>query len=228
MIREVKTNEYLKGFESWPFVEKRLLIFIITQIMPAIGLLEIGAHKISKEIVFRWSDWGTKYLEGETMRVDLPIPRNTIRSQGDILLSPGTPFALRYQLSRFCDWISLRENQYKYQINLNGLITAQKSGMEVKHIQTVLLQLYGKAIPPTIITAINNYEKNGCVLIGEKISVLRLSDSQIIEKLMNSPAARCLGEKLNPTAVIIQKGKGKELENALLELGYFSDMHLDV
>lgn len=102
------------------------------------------------------------------------------------------------------------------------------SGMKSKHIFSILSQLFETAIPPTLLKAIADIEKNGCLIVGEQMNVLRVKNAKLLDEIKKSQASGFLGEPLNPTTVVIKPGMEKALENSLLALGYFSDFHLEV
>jgi hypothetical protein len=131
------------------------------------------------------------------------------------------PRAARYQISRFCRWEQRKNEEYHFRITSESLELASRQGLHIGQLQT-LLQRYASSVPPILIKAIARWEKNGCEVRLEQVTVLRVRDADLIVKLKNSRVARFLGDSLGPTTIIVKPGGWEKVQGFLSELGYLS------
>ena len=108
-IKRLEDGRYLRGFESWDEVDGALIRFIMTAILPRLGLIEIGSVDASREALsFRRVGAG-RGAHAEDGKLD-------IGSQGRITACRDVPRTVRYQLARFCDWETQGPDEYRFRI----------------------------------------------------------------------------------------------------------------
>jgi hypothetical protein len=146
-----------------------------------------------------------------------------IRSQGEIRIPRDVPRRIRYQVARFCDWYPLKAEAYQYRISPDSLARAEAQGLRVAHLVS-LLENHAEAIPPNIFKALQRWEGQGSQASIESKLVLRLGTPAVLKSLKKTRAERYILEQLGPTAVIIRPGSQQKVAQALLELGFFSDI----
>ena len=78
-------------------------------------------------------------------------------------------------------------------------------------------------IPPSLLQALERWEKFGTQASLEKTTLLRLAAPEILVSLRKTRAGRYLGEQLNPTTVIIRPGGEAAVQAALAEIGFLGD-----
>ncbi len=83
-----------------------------------------------------------------------------IRSDGSILVMPGTPLLLRYQLARCTDWLGLKAGAYRYGFSPRALERARAQGVRSAHILPLLENLVGN-VPSGLAGAIRRWERQG-------------------------------------------------------------------
>ncbi len=75
------------------------------------------------------------------------------------------------------------------------------------------------SIPPNVRNALHAWEQTGAqVRIGE-VTLLRVSDPQVLRRLKDSSASRFLGESFGTTAVEIKPGAEDKIRHILVEMG---------
>jgi hypothetical protein len=211
-IKRQEDGRYLRGFESWNEVDGALIRFMITSVLPRLGLIDIGAASSTSEpLAFRRAPRrrGTQTEDGKL----------DIGSQGRISAGREAPRAVRYQLARFCEWETQGPDEYIFRITPRALERASKQGLKVEHL-LALLARHGKAgIPASVTKALKRWEQSGTEARTETQVVLRVTRPEIIKELQKSRAGRFLDQALGPTAITIKPGAQDKVISALAEMG---------
>jgi hypothetical protein len=224
-IRDTQSGEYLRGFEHWEEVDGRLIRYILSGPLHWLGVLDLACLEPGHEVAaFRLSGWSSSLLKGETPK-GMPVEKETIVVRSDARISARwlVPRRARYQLARFCEWGKRTPDEYQYRISPQSLIDAQKQGLTVSQL-LVLLNRYAQAVPPSLVKALERWEKKGSEVRLEKILVLRVTSAEILQVLRKSQASRFLGEPLGPTTIAIKPGASEKVLGALAELGYLGEI----
>ncbi len=224
-IRDESTGEYLRGFESWNKVEGELIRYMITGPMHWLGILDLAAPGKDQNVTaFRFSHWADKLLRGDPPD-GLNIEDETflISRDGRIRVPKFAPRAARYLLARFSAWEGEDEEGYRYRICAASLERAKQQGLQVRHLIT-LLKHHALAVPPSLIQALQRWEKHGNQAILEHTWILRVGSPRILQQLRASRANRFLGEQLNPQTILVKPGAADKVLAILAELGYLGDI----
>src|SRR4030042_4502268 len=206
-IRSKSSNEYLRGFEHWDEVDGRLIRYILTGPLHWLGVLDLAQPEEGQEVsAFRVSGWSKALLKGESPK-GRPLEEQSVVARSDTRLSARryVPRRVRYQVSRFCEWEKEAPDEYLYRISPASLTRARQQGLTVSQLLTVLNR-YAKTVPPSLIKALERWDKQGVEVRMEKMVVLRVVSEDILQALRKSRASRFLGESLGPTTVAIKPG----------------------
>jgi hypothetical protein len=228
-IRGKTNGEYLRGFEHWDEVDGRLIRYIITGPLHWLGILDLacpGAEQ--EETAFRLSSWSKSLLSGEDPK-GLPVEDEVLVVRSDARLSARrlVPRRVRYQVARFCEWLKETPDEYQYRISPFSLTRAQQQGLTVSQLVS-LLNRHAKTVPPSLIKALERWDKLGNEARFEKMVVLRVVSEDILVALRKSRASRFLGESLGSTTVAVKAGAVENVLDALAELGYLGEIRGDV
>ena len=229
-IRKRETGEYLRGFVHWDQVDGALLHYLIAGPMHWLGMMDLIVQPDNSSNVgvrltaFRLSSWSAILLNGEVL-TGLPKEEATIliRSDGRIRVPRYAPRVARYQIARFCEWENEEADTYQYKLTPSSLARAQKQGLSSSHL-VALLRRYTSATPPTLVKALEKWEEHGTQARLERLLVLRLKSPGVLQELRASRAARFLGDRLGPTAVIVKSGAWEKVVAVLAELGYLTEI----
>ncbi|MEJ2448283.1 MAG: helicase-associated domain-containing protein [Anaerolineales bacterium] len=225
-IKQSDSGEFLSGFQHWDDVEGSLLRYFLVGPLHWLGLLDLGApDEELQPLAFQKSELYSDFVSGRIP--PLEVERDTIvqiRSQGEIRIPQDVPHRIRYQIARFCDWYPLKAEAYQYRISPDSLARAEAQGLRVAHLLS-LLENHAEAIPPNISKALQRWESQGSQASIESKLVLRLGTPAVLKSLKKTRAERYILEQLGPTAVIIRPGSQQKVAQALLELGFFSDIN---
>lgn len=219
-IREGRTGEYLKGFESWDRVEGALLRFYITGLLYWLGLVEL-TRPTPGIVRFRLSPWwpaingDMEIIEAKDNSTPLQINRS-----GEILAPPRFNLATRYQIARFAQPVEYQGKGYLYRISASGLAVAQEQGLTPSMLERMLHKYSRGAIPPNVRNALHNWEQTGAQVRIGAVTLLRVSDPDVIRRLKGGQAARFLGETYGSAAVEIKPGAEEKVRQILAEMGF--------
>lgn len=228
-IRHKASGDYIRGFEHWDQVDGRLIRYILTGPLHWLGVLDLARQEEEAEVTsFRLSRWSKALLQGASPK-GLPLEEESLVIRSDARLSARrlVPRRVRYQVSRFCEWDKETPDEYQYRISTSSLSRAGQQGLTVTQLLG-LLNRHAKAVPPSLVKALERWEKRGIEVRLEQMVVLRVVSEDILQALRKSRASRFLGESLGPTTVAVKPGAVDKVLGALAELGYFGEVRGDV
>lgn len=228
-IRDKASGEYLRGFEYWDEVDGRLIRYTLTGPLYWLGILDLACSEAGHEVTaFRLSSWSKALLNGAApKKIALEEQPLLARSDAHVSARRLTPRSVRYQLARFCEWEKETPDEYQYRISPASLIRAQQQGLKVSQL-IAMLNKYAKAVPPSLIKALERWEKQGSEAKVEKMVVLRVTSEEILQALRKSRASRFLGEPLSPVTIAVKPGAIEKVLAALAELGYLGEIRGDI
>lgn len=233
-IRDAQSGEFLRGFTHWDEVDGALIRFFITGPLSWMGFVDLAVPGADVPLdlgdftAFRMTPWAADLLAG-LQPEGLPVEdeKLLVTSNARMHIPRLVSRSVRYQLARFSQWQSPDGDTYLYQLTPASLEHAQQQGILVKHL-LALLHRYASSVPPSLLKALERWEKSGSQARLERVTVLRLSNPEIMEKLRKSRAARFLGDPLGPTTVIVNPGAWKKVLAALAEMGYLAEVRDDL
>ena len=228
-VREKNSGEYLRGFDHWDEVDGRLIRYMLGGPLHWLGVLDLARQEEGQEVTaFRLSVWSKALLKGEPPK-GLPSEEEALVARSDARVSARrlVPRRARYLVSRFCEWEKETVEEYIYQISPGSLARARQQGLTVTQL-IALLNRYAKTVPPSLIKALERWEKQGAEVRMESMVVLRVVSEDILQALRKSRAKRFLGESLGPTTVAVNAGAVDKVLSVLAELGYLGEIRGNV
>ena len=232
-LRDKRTGKFLRGFEYWDEVDGALLKFIIGGPLFWLGIVELGleaAPESGKSLLitaFRYSNWAYHLLNLQPPSGNLSENEQvSVSSDGRLRVPLGASRAARYQIARFSEWEGFAQNAYRYHLSPSSLESARKQGLRIQHL-ILLLRRVARIIPPGLVKALDRWEKNGNEAHAERVTILRVTDPEIILALRSSKAARFLGEAPDPKMVIVRSGAWEKVAAMLAEMGYLADIQVE-
>jgi hypothetical protein len=217
-IKRASDGQYLRGFAYWDQVDGALIKYFIVNILYWLGQVDLSI-----------SEGAT---EPTAFRITTPLSRISsiedkllgVTSQGKIVAPGLSPRAVRYQVSRFCEWEESKGEDFRYHISTNSLTKAKEQGLKPEHLLALLVKHTNNKVPPALVKALKRWEVNGTEARVETQVILRLSKPEILEEMRKSKAARFLGDVLSPTTVIVKSGAIQKVMDALAELGLLTEV----
>lgn len=227
-IRDLASGEYLRGFEHWSAVDGALLRFTLTGMLHWLGYIDLaGPAEDSPVQAFRLSRWWEELTAG-TPPDGLPHEdENVLLSSDARLRAPRlVPRPARYQIARFAEWQDAAVDAYRYRITPASLERARSQDLAAGQL-IALLRRFALTVPPSLVEALERWERRGVEVRLERVLVLRLSTPELLHKLRQSRAARFLGDPLGPTTIIVHAHAAEKVMGVLAELGYLGEADLE-
>lgn len=231
-IRDLRSGEFLRGFESWDRVDGELIRFVIGGPLHWLGITELAYPQApvlevpSLFSAFRYSSWAENLLQGNAPAGLSPEQGvMLVASDGGLRIPSEAPRSLRYQVARFCKWQPMDGQIYRYCITSASLDRASEAGLRASHLLT-MLRRFSPQVPPSLNKALERWEGHGSEARLERLVVLRVRNPEILKALRNSRVARFLGEPLGPAAVVVKPGASERVIAGLAELGYLGEVEL--
>jgi hypothetical protein len=218
-IKRESDGQYLRGFASWDQVDGALIKFFITGILHWLGQVNLCTAEGAAE--------PTAFQVVSTLATQREDQKIHVSSQGLISIPRLAPRVVRYQVSRFCEWLEPKDEVYRYRISTNSLTRAKDQGLKVEHLLALLSKHTEAGAPPSLVRALKRWEVNGTEARIQTHIILKVSKPEVLEELRRSKAARFLGEVLSPTAVVIKGGAVQKVMETLTELGLLSEVAVD-
>ncbi len=215
-IKRESDGQYLRGFAYWDQVDGALVKYFI-QMLHWLGKVDLAAPEEGKEFTaFRVALQvaGYKLQEGKLV----------ISSNGKITISRDFSRAVRYQISRFCEWDDVKQDEYTYHVTAKSLKQASQQGLKAEQLLALLVKYTKGSVPPALVKALKQWDAHGVEARVTTQTVLRVTRPEIVEELRKSKAGKFLSEALSPTAVIIKSGAESKVLDALTELGLLADI----
>jgi Helicase conserved C-terminal domain len=214
-IKRESDGQYLRGFAYWDQVDGALIKYFL-QTLHWLGMADLAAPEEGKEATsFRLSSFAEKKEEKGKI---------TVASNGKISVSRFFSRAVRYQISRFCEWENEYPDEYKYQVTAKSLTQAKEQGLKAEQLLLLLVKYTNGTVPPALVKALKQWEVHGTEARLENLIVLRVSRPEILEQMRKSKAGKFLGELLSPTAVVVKSGAIQKVMAALTELGLLAEI----
>jgi hypothetical protein len=223
-IKRESDGQYLRGFAYWDQVEGALVKHFI-HTLHWLGMADLAspeegkdaaAFRIRSKVENQGADPRPSTLDGKL----------TVTSNGKVIVSRFFSRAVRYQISRFCDWEETKPDEYQYQISARALAHAKEQGLQAGQLLALLVKYTNGAVPPALVKALKQWEAHGTEARVKNLLVLRVNRPEILEEMRKSKAAKFLGEVLSPTAVIIKSGAESKVLAALAELGLLAEIEI--
>jgi len=214
-IKRESDGQYLRGFAYWDSVDGALIKYFI-QILHWLGQVDLASAEEGKEATyFRL----TSFVEMKEKKGKI-----TVASNGKIIISRYFSRAVRYQISRFCDWGDVKDGEYSYSVSAESLKRASEQGLKAEQLLAMLVKYTNGNVPPAMVKALKRWETHGTEARVENLLVLRVSKPEIMEEIRGSKAGKFLGELLSPTAVVVKDGTIQKVMMILAELGLLTEV----
>lgn len=236
-IKRETDGQYLRGFAYWDQVDGALVKYFI-QTLHWLGMADLASPEEGKEVTaFRIHSLAQGGVLAALSRVEKG--KITVASNGMIVISRLFSRAVRYQISRFCEWdddgrrvavsgserrTETKADEYKYRVTAQSLMHAKEQGLKAEQLLSLLVKYTNGTVPPALVKALKQWEAHGTQARVESLLVLRVSRPEIMEEMRKSKAGKFLGEVLSPTAVVVKEGAIQKVMAALAELGLLAEI----
>jgi hypothetical protein len=225
-IRDVRTGEYLTGFEHWDQVEGALLAYLISGPLHWLGIVSLGYKEgWKKPSAFRITPWGAAFLHlPHASPQDLPLQPALIAPDDTVTLPREAPLSDRFQLERIADWRASGP-EYMYAITPVSLGRALSAGIKVEQIERYLQRISEDSVPAAAIIRLKSWaDRYGQVRLRH-VAILETRTPQVMSELRAHERVRgYLRQVLSPTMALVRESDWTLLTQELYRAGYLPEI----
>ena len=224
-IRDVHSGGYLSGFGSWDLVEGRLLRYLVLGPLVWLGLAETAMTAPGQEAIFRLTPPTLAWLAGAEPgqeEVTMPI---VVQDDGLILVPFNADRYERFQVARVAEAEPLRPGKpARYRITPRSLSRADEQGIDAGRLLQFLAKASQRPVPAAARRAIERWAERGTEASLEGVVLLRVRDSEVLEKLRSNPKTRTyFAESMGDYAAVVRVDDWPKLRQAAATLGLLID-----
>ena len=230
-IRNLKTNEYLRGFEHWEDVDGRLIRFLLCGPLHWLGVIDLGlGNKKTEVLAFRITSRLQAIFKDEPQplldRQDIPVK---IFSDLQFSIPLFASRTLRYQLGRFCEVSSITSQESNFTFTPDSLKRAQENGLKISQLIQLLEKQQKSPLPSSLVFLAEKWEITGIAAKVEPSTLLRTYTKEIMQNLLENPQTkRYIIELVSPVIALINPLGVKVIKKTLLEQGLLTEVKLEV
>jgi len=205
-IRDVRSGEYLTGFEHWHRIEGALLVYLLSGPLHWLGMISLGYREgWRKPSAFRLTPWGAEFLGlSHTSLEELPPQPARIAPGGLVTLVRETSLHDRFQLARIADWRA-SGSEYRYAITPASIGRALSEGIKVDVVKRFLRRISDDNVPAAAVARIRSWtERYGHVRL-RKATILETRTPQLMSELRaHGRIQGYLRQALSPTIAVVR------------------------
>ena len=226
-IKRASDGQFLRGFAYWDAVDGALVKYFI-HVLHWLGAVDLASPEEGKEFTaFRVIESKVEGQKSRDLRPSTFDRKLNVSSNGRITISRYFSRAVRYQISRFCDWGEEKNGEFSYSVSAQSLKRAHEQGLKADQLLALLVKYTNGSVPPAMVKALKRWDSHGAEARVESLLVLRVSRPEVMEEMRKSKAGKFLGELLSPTAVVVKSGAIEKVMAALAELGLLAEVISD-
>ena len=219
-IRDVRSNEFLSGFEQWDRIEGALIRSVVGGPLSWLGIVNVTNGRVSLAEAARTLN----------APIDVSVAKPAehkdvfrLEPDGDVIVQTSARFE-RFQLARVANWSATRSEDYVYRLAPESVTAAIKQGITSQRLLEFLEQNSNKPLPPNLIKAIKRLEQFGAEARLEQSYMLRTKDAATMDILLNTHAVRkAVVERLSPTCALMRQREARAVASAIIRTGLLID-----
>lgn len=221
-LQDAQSGAFLRGFEHWDDVEARLLAYLVGGPLHWLGGADLGQDAPhAPPTSFRLTAGMAAVLD-PTARplIESVEGQGKISADGLLTIPRSASRTLRYQLARFCIWQGLEGDNYQFRLNANALESALSQGLQIGHVQALLAQLSGQALPLNLQQALDRYVRSGPDAVSRKMILVEVHHHAAVDLLRKNPKiSRWLDHPVGDLEFLVKQENLQRLIREAIRLG---------
>ena len=244
-------DNFLMGFVNWELVEGALLRYLLTHILPWLGVLDVGLDKSRTDpIAFRITPTGREFLiqalatkdENENENEDenenekttsLVETEPTSIKEDSLPIQIGDNFRIqvsrsaslfdRFQVARFATLYDRQPEQISYYLTPRSIAKALRNRITIDQILAFLRRASHNNLPDTVLEGLQSWAKRWQSVRLQPVVLLHLSEPHLVHELRQySDLEPFLSENLDAQTIAVPVEQAQTVERLLIELGYLA------
>ena len=217
-IRDLMSNAYVTGFESWDIVEGRLIRYLIEKPLHWLGMCDLAGPR------YRLTERGLGWLEKRPPAESVAGPPLIIQESGVIEVPFETDRFKRFKVGRIATLLPLgaatTPNAFAYRLTPNSLEKARNDSIGPNRVLDFLKSEHSGPLPGGLARSIERWAQNGTEGFVESVVILRVKESQILDTLRKHQKTRpFIADSLSDTVAIVMADHWADLVSAAASLG---------
>jgi hypothetical protein len=156
-IRDVRTGQYLTGWDSWPKVEGMLIRYLLEQPLRWLGLVATGQPAEEADAsCFMLTQRGAAVLGGGEAAPRRP-QRMTVQADMRVVVPPGASWYDRFLLERLAEWTGEKDGLVRYRLDARSLQEYLSSGATLEQVLAFLQRVSGNRLPPAVVRTLQSW-----------------------------------------------------------------------
>lgn len=219
-IRDVKSGEFLMGFQHWDAIEGRLIAQIVTGPLHWLGAVDLGREEGGGELAFSPTSLGWAGLRGQEPETDGGFAPLVARETAEVVWPADGNLYHRFQLERFADWKEDADGSL-YQITPASLARVLAQGVDARAIIGFLHRASEGQVPAEVSERIEEWASRRGRAKLSRAMLLETNAPKTMEEIRADPEiAPHLGEMISPTCMRVSESEWRELMAILRKKGF--------
>ncbi|MDH7489867.1 MAG: helicase-associated domain-containing protein [Anaerolineae bacterium] len=221
-IRDVKTGQYLMGFEHWDEVEGRLIAQAVAGPLHFLGAVDLGWDAEGQDVRFALTEWGWAWLHGGEAEPAAEFAPIAVQDDGRIHWPADGNQLHRFQLERLAAWESDAEGTV-YRITPASLARILGQGADVEAVVRFLSQASAGGAPESLLTRVRGWaSRRGRARLTRTVLLEADSPEVLAEIRADSEIGPLLGEAVGPTSIRVPDAHWRRVEALLRSKGFIA------
>jgi len=218
-IRDVKSGEYLMGFEQWDAIEGRLITQTVTGPMHWLGAVNLGQPE-GGSLAFSVTAWGWAWLHGQEPEDAGSFAPLSVAEGALVHWPAGGNLYHRFQLERFADWKGDAGGS-DYQITPASLARVLAQGVKAEATTKFLQRASEGQVPAEILGQIAEWAgRRGRAKLSRKMLLETDSPATLAAIRSDPELSPRLGETLSPTCALVPESDWRDVLALLRKKGF--------
>jgi hypothetical protein len=213
------------GFEHWDKVEGALICHLLTHILPALGVVDLGLPTdTSAPASFRITLGGKSFLAEQPPASPPPAKKPSYLRVNDnfyVQVPPQLNLYDRFQLARFAVLEEREKDRVVYRLTQSSVGRALRNGVAADQMVAFLARVTNNRTPLKVVETLRVWGARQDTVKIEHVPLLRLKDESIMAELRQHRTLQpLLGEVIGPTTILVPSDNVAAVRRILSELGY--------
>lgn len=221
-IRDVKTGQYLTGFEHWDEVEGRLIAQVIAGPMHYLGAVDLGWDAQGQDVLFRVTEWGWAWMHGGDAEPTAEFAPIEVTADGRVHWPADGNLLHRFHLERFAAWVSDDDGAI-YQITPGSLARILGQGVDSEAVARFLTQASAGQVPDAVLTRIREWASRRGRARMTRAVLLEADSPEVLAEIRADPeVGPLLGDAVGPACVRVPEAHLRRVEALLRSKGFIT------
>lgn len=214
----------LMGFEHWEAVEGGLIRYLVTHLLPLLGLVRLGLPtETGQPASFQITPAGVDFLRDRATTPPSGQKRQFLQVDANFKahVPPRASLYDRFQLARFARLEQRKPDRVIYHITQASVGRAMRNGVAAEQMVAFLGRATNNQTPLKVVETLRIWGARRGTVHLEPATLLRLEQEGLAAELRaDDRLGPLLGELLGPKTILVPADKVKEVRRLLAELGY--------